>query len=486
VLIGSMAIGTVEDWVSGPVPVVSWHASRASLEKARRAPISAVPASYIQTQHLRRFCESAAQGHDYSRLLTVAHEIAGQCDIRVMTHVINAQLRRRDTYHSWFEYTDAKHIVRHTIADPADVEFIPINFGEMTTAKFRTHILATPGPLHWDCFTFGVIQYADHFTFYMSFDHLLMDAVAAVAIAMEFHTMYTTLAAGDVPLPLPPAGSYNDFCLRERRHTSALTAESPQVRGWIEFAENNEGTLPDFPLPLGGPSGTATGEILTARLMDEHQTRRFEWACMSVGARFIGGIFACAGLAEHELTGAETYYGITTVDTRSTPSEFMTQGWFTGLIPITVPVAATSFGAAARAAQDSFDWGTEMADVPFDRVLELAPWLSTPRPHFPVLNFFDAGAAPLSAHVTSLGGSTISLYGDGKLSHQLPISVSRLATETAVTVWFPNNPTARRSVNRYVEAMKSKCVGVADGRDPPRRQQTCHSEERKGLRETAK
>jgi hypothetical protein len=439
----------------------------------------------MQTQHLRHFYESAARGHDYSRLLTVAHDIAGQCNIRVMTQVINTQLRRRDTYHSWFEYRDAKHIIRHTIADPTDIEFIPINLGEMTPARFRAHILATPDPLHWDCFSFGVIQYADHFNFYMSFDHLLMDAAAAVAIAMEFYTMYTTVTAGEVPLPLPPAGRYDDFCLRERRHTAALTAESPEVRGWIEFAENNEGTLPDFPLPLGGPSGTATGEILTIQLMDEHQTRRFEWACLSVGARFVGGIFACAGLAEHELTGAETYYGITTVDTRSTPSEFMTQGWFTGLIPITVPVAATSFGAAARAAQDSFDWGTEMADVPFDRVLELAPWLSTPRPHFPVLNFFDVGVTPLSAYVTSLGGSTISLYSDGKLSHQLPISVSRLATETAVTVWFPNNPTARKSVTRYVEAMKSKCVGVADGRDPPRRpprrQQTCHGEERKGV-----
>ena len=170
------------------------------------------------------------------------------------------------------------------------------------------------------------------------------------------------------------------------------------------------------------------------------------------------------------LTGAETYYGVTTIDTRSTPGEFMTQGWFIGLIPITVPVAATSFGAAARAAQDSFDWGTEMADVPFDRVLELAPWLRTPRPYFPVLNFFDAGVAPLSAIVASLGGSTISLYVDGRSSDQLPISVSRLATETVVTVWCPNNPVARESVTRYLGTMRSMCIAVGDGRTrQPRR-----------------
>ncbi len=82
-----------------------------------------------------------------------------------MTYVINAHLRRHDTYRSWFEFTDADHIVRHTIADPADIEFVPIKHGEMTPAEWRDHILATPDPLQWDCFSFGVIQRADHFTF---------------------------------------------------------------------------------------------------------------------------------------------------------------------------------------------------------------------------------------------------------------------------------------------------------------------------------
>src|SRR5262249_48191008 len=99
-------------------------------------------------------------------------------------------------------------------------------------------------------------------------------------------------------------------------------------------------------------------------------------------------------------------------------------------------------------------------------VLELAPRLRAPRPHFPVLNFFDLGIAPLSALVSSLGGSTLSLYGDGRPSHQLPISVSRLATETTATVWCPRNPIARESVARSLGAMKSVCVRVAGGLDP--------------------
>lgn len=71
----------------------------------------------------------------------------------------------------------------------------------------------------------------------------------------------------------------------------------------------------------------------------------------------------------------------------------MTQGWFTGLIPITVPIAAASFGDAAWAAQASFDNSLDMAKVPYYRVLELAPWLRWPQSNFPVSNFFHGGAS---------------------------------------------------------------------------------------------
>ena len=53
-------------------------------------------------------------------------------------------------------------------------------------------------------------------------------------------------------------------------------------------------------------------------LLDHEQTKRFESACMDVGARFSGGMFACAALAENELRGADTFYGVTPIDTRST------------------------------------------------------------------------------------------------------------------------------------------------------------------------
>jgi hypothetical protein len=177
-------------------------------------------------------------------------------------------------------------------------------------------------------------------------------------------------------------------------------------------------------------------------------------------------VFACAALAEHELTGAETYYGIIATDTRSTPADFVTAGWYTGFLPITVPVAAT-FGDTARAAQASFDSGKDLANVPWGRVLELAPWLRRPQRRVPLLFFLDAGVPPLSALVNShLEGLNARICHDGGIPAQFDIRVNRFENETHVIVLFPNNPIARESVSRYISALKSIYVRVAEGRDP--------------------
>ena len=462
-LVGPVAVGTIDDLVPGPGSVISWQASSDSRAKAQHAPISAVPAGYMQAQHLRGFTEYAARGLDYSRLFIITCDIAGQCDIRAMSYVVNLHLRRHDTYRSWFEYKDAEHIVRRTIHNPADIEFVPIEHGEMTPGQFRDHLLATPDPLQWDCFTFGIIQGADHFTLYVSVDHLHMDTQFMGVVLMELHIMYATLVAGGAPIALPDPGSFDDYCVRQHQYTSALTLESPQVQAWTRFAENNNGTLPEFPLPLGDRSVPCASRLSVVELMDEQQTARFESACMEAGARFIGGVFACAALADHALTRSDTYYGLAPADTR-TQTELVTLGWFTGLIPITVPVAARSFADVARAAQASFDSGTDLANAPFDRVLELAPWLKAPRPGYPLLNFLDAGLPPLSALLTTdLEGLNLGLYGDGRVSDPLLTWVVRLEKVTMMAVMFPDNPTARESVARYAATMKSVYGRAAEG-----------------------
>jgi len=466
--IGKITIGTIEDWTPSPGALISWHPTDSAKQKARQAPVSPVPVSYMQAQHLRGVHRQEAAGLDYSRQIIATCEVPGQCDIPAMNHAINAYLRRHDTYRSWFEYDGEGDVIRHSIADPADIEFEAVDHGEMTAEEARKHIVDIPSPFEWGCFSFGIVQAEDHFDFYASIDHVHGDAALIGITMLEAHGMYSSLVLTGQPMALPDAGSFDDFCLQERDALADLTVDSPDVRAWIEFAENNGNTLPEFPLPLGNAAEPTVADMVGEMLLDAEQTARFEAACAAAGARFVGGLYAATARVEHELTGAVTYYGLTPRDTRRTSDGFTTQGWFTGLVPITVPIAATSFGEAAWAAQESFDSGLKLARVPYYRVLELAPWLENPRPNFPVSNFLHGGAAPLNAVLAAaeMGYSNnIGIYSDGRFSYQLTIYIFRYEEGTAMSVLFGDNPIAQKSVARYIAAMKSVCERIADTGD---------------------
>jgi hypothetical protein len=463
--IGKITVGPLDEWSLKPGTVTSWQPTPAAREVARHAPVSPVPVSYMQQQHLRNYCERTAEGLNFSRQIIASCEVAGQCDISAMDHAVNAYLRRHDTFRSWFEDAGDGKFVRRAIEDPADIEFVPVDHGTMSIDEIHAHVVAIPSPLEWACFTFGVIQSEDYFTFFAAMDHVHGDATLIGTTMLEANGMYSALSGGGEALVLPEAGSFDDFCIRERERTADLTVDSPEVRAWIEFAENNNGGFPEFPLPLGNPKKSTSSDMASEILMDPAQTERFEAACTDAGARFVGGLFACLAQVEHELTGALTYYGLTPRDSRNATDNFMTQGWFTGLIPITVPIGAASFAEAAGAAQSSFDSNLNMAKVPYYRVLELAPSLNWPQPNFPVSNFFHGGAAPLNAVLAAADmglANNIGIYPDGRYSYQLTIYIFRYGEGTAMAIMHPDNSVARKSATRYMEAMRSVTVQVAD------------------------
>ena len=291
-----------------------------------------------------------------------------------MSYVINSHLRRHKTYHSWFQYDDAAAIVRHTIVDPADIELVPTRQDSMTPSEWHRYVLSTPDPMQWDCFRFGIIQRQDHFSIFAIVDHLHCDPTIIAGLYTEIVMNYRVLVAGRALVQAPPPASHDDFCVREQQYVASLTVDSPEVRKWIEFAENNRGTLPDR-LPLGDLSQATGGDLVVDRLLDQDQTAEFESRCIAAGARVSGGLFACIALAQHELTGATTYYGLAPTDKRRSLAEVATMGRFTGVVPFTVPISPTSFEETARAAQASFDSNLTLANVSFNEILKLAPWL---------------------------------------------------------------------------------------------------------------
>ena len=452
-----VALGHINRWQPPNGPVTTWTASPTAREAARHAWRSDLPPSYQQAQHLKTANEGKAMGRQQPRLMVVVWDIPGVCDIPTMTAAITAHVRRHDTYHNWFEFENDV-IVRRTIDNPDVIGFVPVEFGHMSAEQIRTHALTTtPETLEWDCFTFGVVQHTDYFTFYTSVDHLHVDGMSAALIFLDINLMYQGLRQ-DVhqqqPSTLPPAGSYHDYTVRQRERVAGLTLSSAEIKDWIEFARDTAGDWPRFPLPLGNGWATGKGDFATVELLDAVETQSFETTCHAAGARFSGGVLACAALAEHELTGSETYHGFTPYDTRTPGSDTMTVGWFAGLCPVTVPIGKGSFAEAARAAQKSFDEAKPLAGVPMDRVMELG----TPdqlgirplaRPAM-MVSFMDFRKIPVAALFEQTNFGT---YGDNLSHGGINMWINRQADKTTVTISFPDNPKARKSVHRYIAVL---------------------------------
>jgi mycolipenoyl-CoA---2-(long-chain-fatty acyl)-trehalose mycolipenoyltransferase / long-chain-acyl-CoA---trehalose acyltransferase len=454
-------LGPIHSWQPGRGPVTTWTASPTARESARRASRDPLPTSSQQAQHLRGAFYSKALGRPMPRLMVVAWDIPGICDIAVMTEAINAHVRRHDTYHSAFEFENG-NILRRTIENPEEIEFVPASLGDMDQEEIQAHALSTtPDTLEWDCFTFGIMQKADHFTFYASVDHLHIDGMSAGLIFLDIHMMYQELSQGR-PCTLPEVSGYRNYIARQREKVASMTLSSPEIKDWIAFAQDTDGDWPSFPLELGDTWETNKGDFVTVELLNEDDTEAFDTACREAGARFSGGVLACAAIAEHELTGNATYHGFTPSDTRTAGAETMSVGWFASLFPVSVPIGDGKFAEVARAAQASFNAGKYLANVSFERVLELAQVdeLGIKLPSRPgmMMSFLDFRKIPVADLWTQ---TNFGLYGDNLSHGGINMWINRHAEKTTVTISFPDNAEARKSVHRYIAALSKAFADVA-------------------------
>ena len=459
-----VALGTINEWQPPHGPVTTWTVSPAAREAARNARRSNLAASYQRSQHLRAAYDGKAMGKQLPRLMVVAWDIPGVCGIPAMTAAINAHVRRHDSYHDWFEFEN-DIIVRRTIDNPEAIDFVPVEFGHMNAEQIRTHALTTtPGTLEWGGFTFGIVQHTDYFTFYASIDHLYIDGMSAGLIFFDIHLMYQSLRQTphqQQPTAIPQIASYRGYAARQHERVASLTLSSPEIKDWIKFMQGTGGHWPSFPLPLGDAWANTKGDFVTVEVLDADETESFDTACRAAGARFSGGVLACAALAEHDLTGTETYYGFTPYDTRTPGIDTLTVGWFASLVPVTVPIGSGSFPEAARAAQNSFNAAKHLAGVPFERVLELATpdqlGIELRARSELMVSFLDLRKIPLAELFEETNWGT---YGDSLSHGGINIWINRHADKTTVTISFPDNPVARASVHRYIAALNAAFARV--------------------------
>nr|WP_231994658.1 condensation domain-containing protein [Mycobacterium sp. ACS4054] len=417
--------------------------------------------SYQQSQHLRYYRRQVSLGRDIPRLCIGAWEIRGVCDVDAMTHAVNSHVRRHDTYHDRFDFDDNDEIRRYVIPDPAEITLAPADLGRMAPVQIRKLILDTPDPLQWDCFSFGIVQGEDRFTMVIAVDHLRADGMSAGVIFLDIQTAYFA-AVQKADIALPPAASHREYSAKQRAYTAGLNEASPEIQTWRSFLAANRGALPRFPLELGQAAADTPGAIEVFDLIDDDQGRRFEAACRAAGARFSGGVFACAALAEHRLTGAPVYFGLTPFENRRDPAHATAVGWLASFVPLTIPTAGASFDEVVAAAQASFDANTALGAVPYYHLLEApdADPIEIPDRPVPMLSYIDIRKLPFAG---DFDGLRAGIWGDNRLSETVCMWVNRMHDKTQLVVAYPGTDIARESVRRYVETMRAEFTRVADG-----------------------
>jgi mycolipenoyl-CoA---2-(long-chain-fatty acyl)-trehalose mycolipenoyltransferase / long-chain-acyl-CoA---trehalose acyltransferase len=454
----------LQDWTGPPATLTLWCPSAASIESAKRAPVSPALPSYEQEQHLRAFRACEQRHEAMARLLVVVWDEPGRCDFRAMTHVVTAHLRRHDTYHSWFEER-GEAIVRHVMTDPAAIQMESSTLGEVSAEDWQKHVMATPTPFSWDCFRFGILQRASGFTFFASIDHLHADATVIAFLMAEIRSVYRAVLDGETPLQLGSPGSYLDYCTSQRQRAAKTTLADPEVKQWIAFLHRNNGRMPSFSLPLGVLEDRYRAEYLHVDILDDTVMAAFESACHAFGARVIGGLLACAALTERELAGRSRYSVVTPTTTRRSPQAFRTTGWCVGVVPIDFDVQERTFPELAFIAQRNFDERLCLANVPIELVLELAAGLPTIRSVATggvMLSYMDVNVPPLSAHIArewQQGNGRV--YINQGVAAQVAIWLFRTQRGLSLTAAYPANGTARASMHRYVKALTGACRRAA-------------------------
>ncbi|MFY2789768.1 condensation domain-containing protein [Rhodococcus sp. MALMAid1271] len=446
-----VAFGLIDEWTPTPGSLTTWSPSEASRAAAAAAPVHPARPSHIQQAYLEAAYRNRGSSFRFSRLCLVTFRIEGKLDVAAMGRAFTAFVKRHDSFSSWFEVT-AESSVRHRV-DVEDIVLEATPFGMPSdSAAIRRHVQdSTPGPDSWDCFSFGTIEHEDHFVVYAAVDHLDTDGISQALTYYELRQLYRNAVTGESDELFTP-GSYLEYCERERAESDATTLETPAVQTWIDLVVGNGGDLPTFPLPLGRNSADYTRTSHNSfPLFDGAQARAVDEACASVGAKFIGGIFAAAALAEYELAGRDSYLALTPKSTRSLPGEFASIGWYSSLIPLRFEVGSSpTFRTLAVRAQHAFDAGKLLANTSYHRVLELVgpEHGITTKPGWtaPMISYVDVRKLPGEAELDAAGAG---LYGNRGSSEEVFMWVNRFEDHTGVEFLYPGTDEADRSIDLY-------------------------------------
>lgn len=454
-----MRSGLLPDWIVPPGTATVFHVTPATLDAIHSAPPRPVTPSCIQQRH---FVDAAGSqtGKRQSSYAVVAFDIHDAYDEALVAKIFRDHLRRHGTYHTWVEH-DGEGYTGRTIAP----ELIEVEAGhELYPTEGGTELqrwvdVEFPDIAEWDMFRLIAIRPQDpqdHFTLAFAVDHFYIDGVSLGVLIYELVAAYRAARAG-TELRLPAVESYEQYCLDEHAHTSALTFEHPDVQAWLGMVIRAGGSLPSFPLPLGVPeNGRARGtRLMIEAAVDRVDLDAFGDVCKRLGASHNAGMMAIAALLEHAARGSRIYSMLTPVSTRTRRTQIMSIGWYTRLVPVqfALPFDGFDFAETVANAQEGIEAGARLSRTPLHRVAELLPGPlagSIPADFAtPMISYLDLKSFPGSDLPTK---HRMQVFGSVDDSREVFTWLNRTPEGLDINLIHPDTPVAHENIALYVAA----------------------------------
>ncbi|MGL6236705.1 MAG: condensation domain-containing protein [Segniliparus sp.] len=463
--------------------VWEWKVTAPEAQVGPNALVSPVPASYIQERHIRRAAANAKLSTPPPAVWeTVSVDFEEPLDPAVLGRVWQRLLQRHDSLRSWFEVQELpaignagqaiSKVVRHEV-DPASVTWELVEGPAFETGEeVRDYLVSRfnegTSPLRWPALVFAAVEHEGGFHAVFSEDHSFCDGHANLVTIVEIKSLYTALAKGG-PLVLPEPGSQLEAAREERARLASLTLDSPQTQRWIEYYHTLGAQLQKFPLPLGLDSGSAMGgKVLRFDLIAESDAEVLHKYCKEHGGGFTAGVYAAFAAVNYELGEQDQFNMLRAVSTRDFERYNYTHGWFINTIPVVFDLGGvTDFADLVPRAQQAMNASKDLTSVPIQRVIDLvAEAMGTsdstgiPFQPPPMISFIDA--RPFPAWLTTQQTSYHKIVQPVPPTATVFNWLNRYHDVLELVAYFPDNPIAEASIQKYVDNLRSVLHDVVE------------------------
>jgi hypothetical protein len=447
-----------------PGRLVEWTFSPATIAAAAVLPPDPRPPAYIQESHVRTARSVRDVGLFVPTWLGTAFDLPGRADLDALEQALRDWTLRHETLRSGFRWAGGD-MHRFTL-DEKDVALQREVVGDFTDADTLIRYMqdrfdVAADALGWPNLIYTAVLRDESTSVYMVFDHSNVDAYSLQRIPEEIHDLYTAGVTGR-PVVGPPAGSYVDFCDRERADADRIDDTHAIVARWREFIGRCDGRLPSFPVDLGLQPGGAlpAQKLMCEPLLDADAAAAFEEHCRPYGGSLVG-ILAATSLIVHELGGQPCYRTVVPFHTRLKSAWSDSVGWYVGGAPIEVP-ATRDFGSALTAVRSELRANRSLARIPLARVLRLlgSDFRPTSPDLYSIVSYVDARLIPGAARWTekkAYGLIRVS-YGD-----QVCVWVNRLHEGLWLACRYPDTDVAHRNVRLYVGGLRDLIASAPAG-----------------------